>query len=100
MITSKFGQAASSVVIEEHLEGDEISILTFCDGVTFKSLPPGQDHKRIYDGGLGSNTGGMGVYPPLSFVPDAQMLEIDNAIIKPTLDGLRAEGKHIRNLRG
>jgi len=60
MIDGKFGDAGDEVVIEEFLEGDELSILTFSDGVTFKSMPPAQDHKRIFDGDLGPNTGGMG----------------------------------------
>ena len=93
MVDSRFGPAGQSVVIEEFLEGDEISILTFCDGKTFKSLPAGQDHKRIFDGNKGPNTGGMGVYAPLSFVTPAHMQEFDDTIIQPTLDGLRAEGE-------
>jgi phosphoribosylamine--glycine ligase/phosphoribosylformylglycinamidine cyclo-ligase len=93
MIDAKFGPAAGrSVVIEEYLEGDEISVLTFTDGKTFKSLPPGQDHKRIFDGNKGPNTGGMGVYAPLPFVSPEVMQEIERVIIRPTLDGLRAQG--------
>lgn len=95
LIGSKFGQAGRSVVIEEFLEGDEFSVLTFSDGKTFKSLPPGQDHKRIWDGNRGPNTGGMGVYAPLPFVGQDQMKEIDRDIIQPTLDGLKAEGIYL-----
>jgi phosphoribosylamine-glycine ligase len=94
MIGKKFGAAGQSVVIEEFLEGNEISILTFCDGETFVSLPPGQDHKRILDGNRGLNTGGMGVYAPLHFVGPDQLRDIDNDIIRPTLDGLKAEGMY------
>jgi phosphoribosylamine--glycine ligase/phosphoribosylformylglycinamidine cyclo-ligase len=97
MVDAKFGSAGQSVVIEEYLEGDEISILTFSDGKTFKSLPPGQDHKRILDGNKGPNTGGMGIYAPLSFVTPDQMREIESVIIEPTLNGLRAEGTYHRN---
>jgi phosphoribosylamine-glycine ligase len=95
MVDEKFGSAGQSVVIEDFLEGDEISVLTFCDGGdTFVSLPPGQDHKRILDGNRGLNTGGMGVYAPLPFM-DAEMLkQIDRDLIKPTLDGLKAEGEY------
>ncbi|KAK4102571.1 putative bifunctional purine Ade1 [Parathielavia hyrcaniae] len=75
-----------------YLEGDEFSILTFCDGKTFKSFPAGQDHKRIFDGNQGPNTGGMGVYAPQSFVTPDRLREIEHAIIQPTLDGLQAEG--------
>lgn len=93
MIESKFGSSGQSVVIEELLDGDEISILTFADGTgAFKSLPPGQDHKRILEGNKGPNTGGMGVYAPLAFLTSDDLRMIDQNIIKPTLDGLRAEG--------
>lgn len=92
MVDAKFGAAGSSVIIEEFLEGDEISVLTFCDGKTFRSLPAGQDHKRIFNGNKGPNTGGMGVYAPLSFITPDNMREIDDRILQPTLDGLRAEG--------
>ncbi len=92
MVDQKFGAAGKTVVIEEFMEGDEISVLTFCDGKTFKSLPPGQDHKRIFDGNKGPNTGGMGVYAPLSFVSRGDMRRIEEEIIQPTLEGLKAEG--------
>lgn len=93
MVDNKFGHAGSSVVIEEYLEADEISILTFTDGKTFKSLPPGQDHKRIFDGNKGPNTSGMGVYAPVSFVTGEQLCMIEQTIIQPTLDGLANEGE-------
>lgn len=93
MVDNKFGHAGSSAVIEEHLEGDEISILTFTDGKSFKSLPPGQDHKRIFDGNKGPNTGGMGVYAPVSFITGEQHCMIEKTIIQPTLDGLANEGE-------
>ncbi|CAI6098529.1 unnamed protein product, partial [Clonostachys chloroleuca] len=94
MVDSKFGSSGQSVVIEELLDGDEISILTFADGTgAFKSLPPGQDHKRILEGNKGPNTGGMGVYAPLAFLTPDDLRIIDQDIIKPTLDGLRAEGR-------
>ena len=93
MEAKKFGDAGSSVVIEEFMAGDEISVLTLCDGKTFKSFPPCQDHKRALDGNLGPNTGGMGLYAPLSFITSEQMTEIDDKIIRPTLEGMRAEGE-------
>ncbi|KAM3443050.1 hypothetical protein MY4824_000755 [Beauveria thailandica] len=92
MLENKFGQD-QSVIIEERLYGPEISVLTFCDGISFKSLPPGQDHKRIFDGNHGPNTGGMGVYAPVPFVSEAQMQEIDETIIQPTLEGMKTEGR-------
>ncbi|KAL5089123.1 hypothetical protein Trisim1_005978 [Trichoderma cf. simile WF8] len=94
----KFGDSGLSVVVEEYLEGDEISVLTFSDGESFKSLPLGQDHKRIFNGNTGPNTGGMGVYAPTTFVTDAMMSTIEETILKPTFDGLRAEGRTFRGL--
>ncbi|KAK3385183.1 putative bifunctional purine Ade1 [Podospora didyma] len=70
----------------------EKSVFTFRDGETFYSLPPGQDHKRILDGNKGLNTGGMGVYAPLSVVTGDHLNQIDNDIIRPTLAGMKAEG--------
>lgn len=92
MVNKMFGKAGAAVVIEEFLEGDEISIHTFCDGVTTKTLPPGQDHKRAQDHDRGLNTGGMGVYTPTDFVTENDMEAIESTIIKPTIDGLMAEG--------
>ena len=62
MLEGEFGSAGEQAVIEEFLEGDQVSILTFSDGITFKFLPPAQDHKKIFDGDRGPNTGGMGCY--------------------------------------
>lgn len=64
MLDKEFGSAGDEVVIEEFLEGDELSILSFSDGRDIRSLPPAQDHKRINDGDEGPNTGGMGCYAP------------------------------------
>jgi phosphoribosylamine--glycine ligase/phosphoribosylformylglycinamidine cyclo-ligase len=89
----KFSTAGSSVVIEEYMEGDEISILTFSNGKTFYSLPPGQDHKRALEGNKGPNTGGMGVYSPVPFVTQEMLDQIDAIILKPTFEALRKEGK-------
>jgi phosphoribosylamine--glycine ligase/phosphoribosylformylglycinamidine cyclo-ligase len=68
MLDKEFGSAGDEVVIEEFLEGDELSILSFSDGHTIRSLPPAQDHKRIFDGDKGPNTGGMGCYAPTRIV--------------------------------
>ncbi|KKP04303.1 phosphoribosylamine-glycine ligase [Trichoderma harzianum] len=94
----KFGDSGLSIVVEEYLKGDEISVLTLSDGKSFKSLPPGQDHKRIFNSNTGPNTGGMGVYAPTTFVTDAMMSKIEETILKPTFDGLRAEGRTFRGL--
>ncbi|KAK2615481.1 hypothetical protein N8I77_002231 [Diaporthe amygdali] len=93
MVEAKFGPAGQSVVIEDFMDGDEISVSTFSDGKTFKSLPPGQDHKRVFEGDRGPNTGGMGVFAPVDFVSRGQMRGIDQKILRPTFDGLKAEGR-------
>lgn len=94
MLDRKFGNAGKDVVIEEFLEGDELSILTFSDGITFKSMPPAQDHKRIYDGDKGPNTGGMGCYAPARIPSPSMLDDIDKIILGPTFNGLRQEGNH------
>ncbi|CVK93059.1 probable bifunctional purine biosynthetic protein [Fusarium mangiferae] len=93
MNDGKFSTAGSSVVIEEYMDGYEISILTLSDGKTFFSLPPGQDHKRILEGNKGPNTGGMGVYSPVPMVTPDVLQKIDEVILKPTFDALAKEGR-------
>lgn len=92
MVDLQFGQAGNEVVIEEYLEGDELSILTFSDGYTIRSLPPAQDHKRIFDGDQGPNTGGMGCYAPTRIAPKEVRDEIDRTIIQPSIDSMRKDG--------
>ena len=92
MLTKEFGAAGDEVVIEEFLTGDELSILTFSDGYTIKSLPPAQDHKRIFDNDQGPNTGGMGTYAPTRIAPPELLERVDKEILQPTIDGMRNEG--------
>ncbi|KAK3673536.1 Bifunctional purine biosynthetic protein ADE1 [Recurvomyces mirabilis] len=96
MADREFGDAGNSVVIEELLEGDEISILSLSDGETILSLPPAQDHKRIADGDTGPNTGGMGTYTPTPLVTKEQLEEIDRVVLRPTIDGMKKEGMTFR----
>lgn len=84
-----FGDAGDEVVIEEFLTGDELSILSFCDGYTIRSLPPAQDHKRIFDGDLGPNTGGMGCYAPTNIATPELVAQIERDILEPTIAGMR-----------
>ncbi|KAM0802339.1 phosphoribosylamine-glycine ligase [Usnea florida] len=93
MVHGQFGSAGDSVVIEEYMDGNEISVLTFSDGKTRRTLPPGQDHKRAYDGDCGPNTGGMGVYAPVPFVSATDMEEIERLILQPTFRGLEVDGR-------
>jgi phosphoribosylamine--glycine ligase len=92
MLDKEFGNAGDEVVIEEFLQGDELSILSFSDGHTIKSLPPAQDHKRIYDNDEGPNTGGMGTYAPTRIAQQDVLERIDRDILQPTIDGMREEG--------
>ncbi|KAL3480648.1 phosphoribosylglycinamide synthetase [Aspergillus californicus] len=92
MVDHQFGDAGNEVVIEEYLEGDELSVLTFSDGYTIASLPAAQDHKRIFDGDQGPNTGGMGCYAPTPISSKQVLEEIDRTIVQPSVDGMRREG--------
>jgi phosphoribosylamine--glycine ligase len=92
LVTREFGAAGDEVVIEERLRGPEVSALAFSDGVTVKALPPAQDHKRLLDDDRGPNTGGMGAYAPVA-LPNNVLDEITRAILQPTIDGMRAEGR-------
>ncbi|ODV85252.1 hypothetical protein CANARDRAFT_7897 [[Candida] arabinofermentans NRRL YB-2248] len=92
MIDRNFGSAGDEVVIEEFLEGDELSILCISDGYSYVDLPPAQDHKRIGDGDEGLNTGGMGAYSPAPIGTPKMLEQIRSTILKPTVDGMRKEG--------
>ena len=98
MVDKEFGNAGSEVVIEEYLTGDELSILTFCDGYSMCSLPMAQDHKRIYDGDQGPNTGGMGCYAPTNIATAELARVVDEQVLKPTLAGMRKEKSPFRGL--
>ncbi|KAJ9612503.1 Bifunctional purine biosynthetic protein ADE1 [Cladophialophora chaetospira] len=91
MVTRDFGSAGSQVVIEEFLEGEELSVLSFSDGYTIRSLPPAQDHKRVFDGDEGPNTGGMGCYAPTRVASKELIAQIDRDLVQPTIDGMRRE---------
>ncbi len=87
-----FAQSGSRVVIEEFLEGPEVSFMVVTDGHHFKSLLPSQDHKPVFDGDRGPNTGGMGAYAPVPFVDTDLMMKIETEIVAPTIKALAAEG--------
>ena len=85
------GGAGRELVIEDRLEGVEASVLAFCDGATARLMPAAQDHKRLLDGDLGPNTGGMGAYAPTPFVDEATRSFVLDEVLRKTLDGMRAE---------
>ncbi|MBI5564691.1 MAG: phosphoribosylamine--glycine ligase, partial [Chloroflexi bacterium] len=93
MLDREFGAAGDEVIIEERLSGEEVSLLAFTDGVTVKPMPPAQDHKRIFDGDQGPNTGGMGAYAPAPICPPDLVEEFTRTVLQPTVDGLREEGR-------
>ncbi|KAF7725715.1 Bifunctional purine biosynthetic protein ade1 [Apophysomyces ossiformis] len=92
MLDKEFGAAGDEVVIEEYLEGDELSVLAFSDGYTVIPLPPAQDHKRALDGDQGPNTGGMGCYAPTPIGTKELIDEVKRTILQPTIDGMRRDG--------
>ncbi|EES73516.1 phosphoribosylamine--glycine ligase [Paenibacillus sp. oral taxon 786 str. D14] len=98
MVDKVFGESGSQVVIEEFLEGQEMSILSFVDGETVRPMVAAQDHKQVYDGDKGPNTGGMGTYSPLPHIADSIIEEAIETIIKPTAKAMVAEGRPFRGV--
>ena len=88
---AKFGAASSTVVIEEFLAGIELSVFVLTDGKNYKILPTAKDYKRIGEGDMGLNTGGMGAISPIPFVDEKFMKKIEDRIVIPTVKGLQAE---------
>ena len=91
LLDSKFGQASSTVVIEEFLDGIELSVFVITNGDSYKILPTAKDYKRIGEGDTGLNTGGMGAVSPVPFVDRFFMEKIEQEIIKPSIEGLKKE---------
>ncbi|NLW17120.1 MAG: phosphoribosylamine--glycine ligase, partial [Firmicutes bacterium] len=92
LVEQSFGTAGSQVVIEEFLQGQEVTVLALVNGQDYLVLPAAQDHKQVFDGDRGPNTGGMGVYSPVpAFTPPIEA-EVIRSILEPTLRGLQAEG--------
>lgn len=89
LVDAKFGQASSKVVIEEFLEGIELSCFVLTDGESYRILPTAKDYKRIGEGDTGLNTGGMGAVSPVPFADDAFMAKIEERVVKPTIEGLK-----------
>lgn len=93
MLSGKsFGDAGKKVIVEEFLDGYELSMFAICDGDDFILLQAAQDHKRLLDGDQGPNTGGMGAYAPTPLVDDLLYEKVKDRIIRPTLKGMKSEG--------
>lgn len=98
MIKKAFGDAGNTVIVEEFLEGEEISVLAFSDGKNVLSLEPAQDHKAIFDGDQGPNTGGMGAYSPVPIITEALAKDVLETVLKPTIKALAQEEKTYKGI--
>ena len=94
LLKSKFGKAGTKVIIEEFLDGIELSVFVITNGDSYKILPSAKDYKRIGEGDTGLNTGGMGAVSPVPFIDRFFMEKIDQEIIRPTIEGLKKENIH------
>src|SRR5690606_4433321 len=88
----KFGAASERVVIEEFLQGIELSVFVLTDGRSYKLLPAAKDYKRIGEGDTGLNTGGMGAVSPVPFADAGFLKRVEERIVRPTVNGLAKEG--------
>jgi phosphoribosylamine---glycine ligase len=93
MLYEKFGNAGRRIIIEEFLKGEEASFIVVCDGKDFVAFPASQDHKPVFDGDKGPNTGGMGAYAPAPLVTPSMRKKIIETVIKPTIAGMAKEDK-------
>lgn len=98
MVNRAFGEAGNQVVIEEFLQGQEMSILAFVNGKVVRPMVPSQDHKPVYDGDRGPNTGGMGTYSPVPHIPASVVDEAVRTILQPTADAMVSEGRPFRGV--
>ena len=98
MLDKKFGASGNTMVVEEFMTGREVSVLSFVDGKTVKTMTSAQDHKRAKDGDEGLNTGGMGTFSPSPFYTEEIAAYCEQHIFQPTLDAMRAEGREFKGI--
>lgn len=96
LVERRFGEAGATVIIEDLVPGEEASVHAVSDGERLLVLPVARDHKRAYDGNTGPNTGGMGAYAPSPLLSPALLARVEREILRPTIDGMRAEGRPFR----
>jgi phosphoribosylamine--glycine ligase len=95
---SAFGDAGQQILVEDFLEGEELSVLALTDGERVVILPPAQDHKRLLDADRGPNTGGMGAYAPVSLSTEALLERVRSEVLEPTLDAMAARGANYQGV--
>lgn len=93
LIGGRFGESGSTVIVEERLEGEEISIFAISDGNRYVLLSPAQDHKRLSDNDQGPNTGGMGAYAPTPLISSAEIQDVRKNVLDPVLEGMKKAGQ-------
>ncbi|HKW71590.1 MAG TPA: phosphoribosylamine--glycine ligase [Candidatus Dormibacteraeota bacterium] len=98
LVEQRFGASGSTIVVEERLEGPELSVLAITDGVDVVPLVPARDYKRVHDGDTGANTGGMGAYSPPKGVDDAVVKEVIDCVMKPAVKALADGGDEFRGV--
>ncbi|MDD4615903.1 MAG: phosphoribosylamine--glycine ligase [Alphaproteobacteria bacterium] len=98
MVDNVFGSSGSQVVIEDFLDGEEASFFALCDGTSARFFATAQDHKAVYDGDKGPNTGGMGAYSPAPIINDAMRERVMNEIIRPTIEEMKRIGRPYRGM--
>jgi phosphoribosylamine--glycine ligase len=98
MVDRVFGDAGAKVVVEDKLEGEEVTVMAFTDGEVILPMLPSQDHKAAYDSDEGPNTGGMGAYCPVPFATSSLMEDIYDLILEPAIRGLKSEGRTFKGI--
>jgi phosphoribosylamine--glycine ligase len=98
MVEKIYGEAGSTIIVEDFLKGEEVTIMAFTDGTTIIPMISSQDHKKVYDDDRGPNTGGMGAYAPTTMVNERLMKEIYDTVLEPTVSGLAEEGRNFKGV--
>jgi phosphoribosylamine--glycine ligase len=96
LVERRFGKAGETVILEDLVPGEEVSVHAVTDGEHLLILPAARDHKRVGEGDTGPNTGGMGAYAPSPLLSPSLLERVERSILRPTIDGMRAEGRPFR----